>query len=252
MTGIARFSGRTALITGGASGIGAAVSRRLADEGARVVIADIDVDAARLLAESIGSRVALAIRLDVTRPDEWLAGTERAVEFGDGLDVLHHNAGRSESAPVDGAPGAWRAQLDLNLGSAFLAVSAALPALRQSTDAAIVFTSSIHAIQGFSSVPAYAAAKAGLGGLTRQLAVDLAGQVRVNSVAPGVVETSAWSDLNASVKQSWRDTSPAKRATTPEDVAATIAFLASVDARGITGQTIIVDSGASIWGRAGS
>ncbi|QNA93531.1 MULTISPECIES: SDR family NAD(P)-dependent oxidoreductase [unclassified Microbacterium] len=252
MTGIARFHGRTALITGGASGIGAAVCRRFVDEGARVAIADIDLEAAQALAASIGGRSAVAIRLDVTRPDEWVAATEQAVAFGGGLDVLHHNAGRTEAAPIDGTPDAWSAQLDLNLGSAFLAVKATLPALVRSTDAAIVFTSSIHAVQGFPGVPAYAAAKAGMVGLARQLAVDLAGRVRVNTVAPGVVETEAWAALDDSVRRSWRETSPAGRATTPENVAATVAFLASADAQGITGQTVVVDSGASIWGRAGS
>lgn len=251
MSGISRFSGRAALITGGAGGIGAAVSRRLAAEGARVAIADIDLAAATALAASIGERSAVAIHLDVTQPDDWAAAVEQAVGFGGGLDVLHHNAGRSESAPIGGDPAKWRAQLDLNLGSAFLAVNATVAALTESAAAAIVFTSSIHAVQGFESVPAYAAAKAGLGGLARQLAVDLAGRVRVNTVAPGVVETSLWADLDESVRQSWRATSPTGRATTPEDVAGTVAFLASADARGVTGQTVVVDSGASIWGRAG-
>lgn len=244
----ARFTGRTALLTAAASGIGAATARRLAAEGASVVVTDVDVESARRVAGEIraGGGRAKGRRLDVTSPGEWDEAVAEAESWTGRLDVLHLNAGQNLSgAAHELDDDVWRHQLRLCLDSVFYGVRAAVPPLR-TAGGAVVITSSVHAVLGFRGFPAYAAAKGGIDALVRQLAVEYGGQIRFNAVLPGAVATALWAETPPEYKAQTIARTPAGRLGAPEDVAAAVAFLASEDASFVTGQNLLVDGGRSI------
>jgi NAD(P)-dependent dehydrogenase (short-subunit alcohol dehydrogenase family) len=252
--GCRRFEGMTALVSAAGRGIGAATAKRIHDEGGTVVVTDRTREAAEDVVSALGGadRTLHAAKLDVISPRDWDDAVETVLAFTGRLDVLHHNAGRNDYLSLDAMTDTfWRDQLALNLDSAMFGIRACLPSLAASGNGAIVLTSSVHAVQGYAGFPAYAAAKAGLIGLARQLAVDYAPTVRVNVVIPGVVETDAWSTMDAAERELWTRSNPARRITQPEDIAAAVAFLASPDAAAITGQSLVVDSGGTIFGRSG-
>jgi NAD(P)-dependent dehydrogenase (short-subunit alcohol dehydrogenase family) len=244
----ARFTGRTALLTAAASGIGAATAHRLAAEGASVLVTDVDVKGAHRVAEEIraaGGR-AQDQRLDVTSPSQWDAAVAEAESWTGRLDVLHLNAGQNlpgAAHQLDDA--AWHHQLRLCLDSVFYGVRAAVPLLRTARGA-VVITSSVHAVIGFRGFPAYAAAKGGIDALVRQLAVEYAGQIRFNAVLPGAVATALWAETPPEFKAQTIARTPVGRLGAPEDIAAAVAFLASEDASFVTGQNLLVDGGRSI------
>ncbi|MEU1276123.1 SDR family NAD(P)-dependent oxidoreductase [Streptomyces sp. NPDC005799] len=244
----ARFTGRTALLTAAASGIGAATARRLAAEGASVLVTDVDAEGARRVAGEIqeGGGRAHDRPLDVTSPADWAAAVAAAESWTGHLDVLHLNAGRNlPGAAHELNDGAWHDQLRLCLDSVFYGVRAAVPLLR-TAGGAVVITSSVHAAIGFRGFPAYAAAKGGIDALVRQLAVEYGGQIRFNSVLPGAVVTALWSEVPEEYKARTAARTPVGRLGVPEDIAAAVAFLASEDASFVTGQNLVVDGGRSI------
>lgn len=246
--GLARFTGRTALLTAAASGIGAATAHRLAAEGASVLVTDVDAEGARRVAEEIGTKGGRARHraLDVTSVDAWDEAVEAVTSWTGHLDVLHLNAGRNlPGAAHELDDAAWHDQLRLCLDSVFYGVRATVPLLRTG-HGAVVITSSIHAAIGFKGFPAYAAAKGGIGALVRQLAVEYGGQIRFNSVLPGSVVTALWARTPEEYKARTAARTPVGRLGTPEDIAAAVAFLASDDAAFITGQNLLVDGGRSI------
>ncbi|MFI2102378.1 SDR family NAD(P)-dependent oxidoreductase [Isoptericola sp. NPDC019693] len=241
-----RFEGRVALVTGGAHGIGAATVRRLHAEGATVVVADLDVDAAQRAVDALPDgrtgTAASAVACDITDT----ASVERAVsttlDRHDRLDVLVGVAGGTGVHPglLDGMDDTtWAAGVDLNLAGPARCVRAAAPHLPRG--GAIVLVGSVNGLQAFGDED-YSAAKAGLVSLAQNLAVRLGGRgVRINVVAPGTVRTRSWDqrtdpDRLASLY-------PLGRIGEPDDVAAAIAFLASDDAAWITGVTLPVDGG---------
>ncbi|MER5222445.1 SDR family NAD(P)-dependent oxidoreductase [Streptomyces flaveus] len=244
----ARFTGRTALLTAAASGIGAATARRLAAEGASVLVTDVDAKGAHRVAEEIraaGGRVQDQ-RLDVTSPSQWGAAVAEAESWTGRLDVLHLNAGQNlPGAAHELDDAAWHDQLRLCLDSVFYGVRAAVPLLRTARGA-VVITSSVHAVIGFKGFPAYAAAKGGIDALVRQLAVEYGGQIRFNAVLPGAVATALWAETPPEYKARTIARTPVGRLGAPEDIAAAVAFLASEDASFVTGQNLIVDGGRSI------
>ena len=245
---LARFAGRTALLTAAATGIGAATAHRLGREGASVLVTDVDADGARRVAEDIRARGGDARhrRLDATSPGEWAAAVAQTETWTGGLDVLHLNAGGHRPAPayqLDDA--SWRDQLRLSLDSVFFGVRAAVPLLRAARGAVVV-TSSVHAVIGFRGFPAYAAAKGGIGGLVRQLAAEHGGEIRFNAVLPGAVDTVAWAGVSARDRERAVGWIPVGRLGVPEDIAAAVAYLASDDASFVTGQSLVVDGGRSI------
>jgi NAD(P)-dependent dehydrogenase (short-subunit alcohol dehydrogenase family) len=244
----ARFTGRTALLTGAGSGIGAATARRLAAEGASVLVTDVDADAARRVAEGIradGGR-ARDRPLDVTSPSQWAAAVAEAESWTGRLDVLHLNVGRNlPGAAHELDDAAWHDQLRLCLDSVFYGVRAGVPLLGTVTGA-VVITSSVHAAIGFKGFPAYAAAKGGIDALVRQLAVEYGGRIRFNSVLPGAVVTALWAHAPAEYKAQTIARTPVGRLGAPEDIAAAVAYLASEDASFVTGQNLLVDGGRSI------
>ncbi|MFF5979630.1 SDR family NAD(P)-dependent oxidoreductase [Streptomyces olindensis] len=244
----ARFTGRTALLTAAASGIGAATARRLAAEGAAVLVTDLDARGARRVAEEIrvGGGRARARHLDVTSPAQWAEAVTETESWTGRLDVLHLNAGRNlRGAAHELDDDAWHDQLRLCLDSVFYGVRASVPLLR-AAGGAVVITSSVHAAVGFKGFPAYAAAKGGIDALVRQLAVEYGGQIRCNAVLPGSVVTALWAEASPEYKAQAAARAPVGRLGTPEDIAAAVAFLASDDASFVTGQNLLVDGGRSI------
>jgi len=245
-----RFGGRVAVITGAASGIGAATARRLAGEGATVVLTDVDAGVERVAGEirAAGGR-ADALLADAADEGRWADVVAHARRFGP-IDVLVSNAFTVEVAPAGELGGAsWDRQLAVNLGAAFLGFRACLPDLRRSGAAgggAVVLVSSVHAVVGMRGHPAYAAAKGGLVALARQLAVEYGPGVRVNSVLPGPVLSRAWDRVPEAERHRSAAATVVGRLGDPAEVAAAIAFLVSGEASFITGASLVVDGGWSV------
>jgi NAD(P)-dependent dehydrogenase (short-subunit alcohol dehydrogenase family) len=233
-------STRTAVVTGAASGIGAACARRLAADGASVVLTDIRP--ADDLAREIGG---LAIVADVADESAWASVVGQAREAFGPVSVLVSNAYAVETAPADATSReSWDHQLAVSLTGAFLGVKACLDDLR-ATRGSVVIVSSVHANFGLPGRPAYAAAKGGLVSLGRQLAVEYGPDLRVNTVLPGPILTSAWDDISAADRERSAAATAAGRLGTPDEVAAAVAFLASPDAAYITGTSLTIDGGWS-------
>jgi glucose 1-dehydrogenase len=241
-----RFAGRVAVVTGAASGIGAATAERLAREGAAVVLADISAkgeELGKLIADA-GGRASF-VQADVADEQDWARVVAAAHAYGP-VDVLVSNAFTVDvSAAHETTRASWDRQLAVNLTGAFLGVHEVLPDLRE-RGGSVVLVSSVHARFGIPGHPAYAAAKSALVGLCGQLAVEYAPRVRVNAVLPGPVMTGAWDRVGEADRRLTIEATPAGRFGTSAEVAAAIAFLAGPEASFITGASLVVDGGWSV------
>ncbi|HEY1457788.1 MAG TPA: glucose 1-dehydrogenase [Solirubrobacteraceae bacterium] len=248
-----RFEGQIALVTGGASGIGAHTARRLAAEGARVAVGDINEDGA---GEVAGELDGLAVKLDVTDTDSVARAVERIqAELGP-IDVLINNAGTDLfSFFVKTDPGLWDFVLGVNLRGVLAVTHAVLPGMQERRCGAIVNVASEAGRVGSQGSAVYSAAKAGVIGFTKAIAREAARyRVRVNAVAPGPIETpllnaapKVYGEIGERLKQGMIDATQLGRSGEPQEVAAAIAFLASEDASYVTGQTLGVSGGLSMW-----
>ncbi|KRV48862.1 oxidoreductase [Wenjunlia vitaminophila] len=240
-----RFEGHAALVTGAGRGIGAEIARRLAAEGAQVLIAEQDPERAERVAGAIADLggTALAHPCDVTDPDSVREAVRHAVTAFGGLDVLVNNAYRCSPGTFDELTDElWVRDLDTTLLGAVRCCREAMPHLVASGHGAVVNIGSVNGEQNFGG-DAYSAAKAGLASLTRTLAGAYGRRgVRVNLIAPGTIRTPVWDDQTTDLDQVATHY-PLGRVGTPADVAAAALFLASTDASWITGVTLPVDGG---------
>ncbi len=233
------------LVTGAAHGIGRACATRLAAEGARVAVADVDDQVAGEVAGQLRGGPHVAVVLDVRRQESAEAAVAAAAAALGGIDVLVNVAGgdTAHGGFEETDDDVWLRMFDLNLLGAVRCCRAALPYLRRSRSGpAIVTVSSVNAMTALGSEP-YSAAKAGLGSVTTNLARTFGPEgIRVNAVAPGTIRARVWDDQEGGAER-LLPLYPLGRLGEPEDVAAAVAFLASEDASWITGHTLPVDGG---------
>jgi NAD(P)-dependent dehydrogenase (short-subunit alcohol dehydrogenase family) len=251
-----RLEGKVSLVTGASRGIGRAIALELAAESSDVVLnCSRSVESAEAVAEEIVGlgRRALVVRADVadkSQVDDMVMKTIR--EFGK-VDILVNNAGMSVvGASVELEESRWRAGIDVMLNGVFFCSQAAGREMIKQKSGKIINIASVNGIVAFPERACYCAAKAGVMALTKVLAIEWAkSNINVNSVAPGYVETELVRELAArgilDIAE-LRARTPSGRLTKGEDVAAAVVFLASEDAKSITGQTIVVDSGWTAYG----
>lgn len=238
-----RFDGKCALVTGAGSGIGAAIAREMAADGAKVVVADVDADHAAALADEIGgvSRVC-----DVADAEAVEAAIAFAADTGDGLHYIVNNAGIGGPRAVTGEYPVedWRKVIDINLNGVFYGLRFGLPMLEKSGGGAIVNISSILGSVGIQQSPAYVAAKHALVGLTKTAGMEYAQRgVRVNAVGPAFIDTPLLENLPQEMYDGLVSLHPVGRLGKPEEVSALTCFLLSDAASFITGSYHLVDGG---------
>lgn len=249
------FDGRTAIVTGGANGIGAATVRRLAAEGATVIVADVDTEGGHSVVEAVGEAggSTRVVELDVTDADAFdeLVGT--VADRHDGLDVLVNNAGATHLAPLIETDVSVRDRLvEVNLDGVWNGCRAALRKMVEQGDGSVVNVASTGGLLGSPGLATYSATKAAVINFTRALAGEV-GQdgIRVNAVCPGTIDTAMAADVMA---QQFDPGAARERAAAghalgrigdPDEVAAAITFLASDEASFVTGHALAVDGGQS-------
>jgi 2-hydroxycyclohexanecarboxyl-CoA dehydrogenase len=248
-----RLEGKTALVTGGASGIGAATARRLAAEGAQVAIGDVNEEGARSVAAELDGFACL---LDVSDAASVRAAVAASVDALGEIDVLVNNAGTDRfSFFVNTDEELWDFVLGVNLRGVIAVTHAVLPKMQERRTGSIVNVASEAGRVGSQGSVVYSAAKAGVIGFTKAIAREAARyRVRSNAVAPGPIETpllnaapAMLGEIGERLKQGMVNATALGRSGEPEEVAAAIAFLASEDASYVTGQTLNVSGGLSMW-----
>ncbi len=251
-----RLAGKTALVTGGARGIGRAISAAYVAEGAKVAVADLLEDDARATAAALGPN-AMAVRMDVTDRASIAAGVKAVEEAWGGIDILVNNAGIFNMAPIEEiTPEDYRRQYDVNVGGTIFAIQAVVPGMRRrGRGGAIINFSSQAGRRGEPNITIYCSTKAAVISVTQSLALELAkDRIRVNAIAPGVIDTPMWEIVDGLfAKYEKRPKGEKKRLVgeavpmgymgRPEDVAGPCVFLASDDAGYVTAQTLNVDGG---------
>ena len=248
------FATRTAIVTGGAHGIGAATAELLATRGAEVIVGDIDVEGGTSTVERIVSTGARAhfVRCDVSSSDDWMMLADAARRLTGRIDHVANNAYALTVAPAHEQTVAQvERQIGVSVGQVFHCVRACIADL-QAARGSMTVTSSIHALQGSRGYSAYAASKGAIGALVRQLASEYAPLVRVNAVLPGAVLTQAWDGVDERSRERYAHTIALERFAQPREIATAIAFLLSDDASYITGENLVVDGGvtsALAWDR---
>ncbi len=246
---MSRLTGRVAIITGAASGIGKATAHRLANEGAIVVLTDINDAAGNDVVATLRDLGADAVFMhhDVAEPQDWQRVIDDTITTYARLDILVNNAGMGDLLNIDEAPlEDWDRTIAINQTSIYLGMKLASPHLKASGHGSVINISSIFGISGgFGTSPAYHAAKGAVRTLTKNVALLWAQQgVRVNSVHPGFIDTPILDAVKGTdFEQVMIDLTPMGRLGRPEEIAAAIAYLASDDASFVTGSELVVDGG---------
>ena len=250
---MSRLADKICVITGGGSGIGQATALCFAAEGAKVVVADINPNAASETSRLIekNGAAALAVTVDVTQAASVQKMLHKAVEVFGRIDVLVNNAGFGLAATVEETDEAdWDRLMAVNLKGVFLGCKYVVPIMRRQGGGVIVNTASVLALVGVPDRAAYCASKGGVAALTRAVALDhVRDGIRVNCVAPGSVETPYWTDIFAksndvaALRKNLEQRHPMERLARPEEIAKAILFLASDESSFCTGSTLVVDGG---------
>jgi NAD(P)-dependent dehydrogenase (short-subunit alcohol dehydrogenase family) len=242
------LDGQLAVITGAASGIGLATARRFIEEGASVVLLDIDKEKVEKAAAELG---ASSQAVDVTDAEAVDRAFRDAADSLGGLTIAYNNAGIGDQMKLHAMPTErWHQIVAVCLDGVFHGIRSAVPLIRASGGGAIVNTSSISGVRPASGEGAYAASKAGVAALTATAALEYAPDIRVNAVAPGMIHTGLTDPLLSleGTQDFMREKTPLARIGTPEDVADVVVFLCSPLARFITGQNVVVDGGMTLHG----
>ena len=244
-----RFDGKTAIVTGGARGIGRAIVERLADDGAQVLIGDIDKKAGDALAAELGASTT-AYALDVTSEESWKSAVEAAVAFGGKVDILVNNAGiAGRSAPSWEFPLAeWQQMLDIDLTGVFLGCKSVIPGMIDRGYGRIVNIASIAGKEGNPNAAHYSAAKAGVIGFTKSVAKEVATKgILVNAITPAVIETEILQQVGPEHVKYMTARIPMSRTGKPEEVAALVAWLSSDEVTFSTGAVFDISGGRATY-----
>jgi NAD(P)-dependent dehydrogenase (short-subunit alcohol dehydrogenase family) len=260
------LDGRVALVTGAGGGIGAAICHRLSNDGAFVVVADVNYEAAAAVVEQIttSGRSAHGLRLDVTQQQEWRSAVSETHRIAGGLDILVNNAGVANIKPLEAVSvEEWNTDINVNLNGAFLGIKEALDLMRESAKrtsfgGSIINIASVSALMGSPGMPAYSASKGGLRLFSKAIAVDFARRrygIRVNSIYPGLIDTNLTKPLFESrikagsgvdietIRAEMLARYPIGRIGKPEEIASVVSFLAGDDSSYMVGAELVVDGG---------
>jgi len=254
---VQRLTGQVAIVTGGATGIGGATARKLAEEGARVLIADVDVETAKANVQRIrkAGGVAEALRTDVGTHKDIVAMVRKAVDSWGRLDILVNNAfglfAGGDGSALDVTEEGWDKGMAVLVKAHFLAAKYAVPEMRKQGKGSIVNISSVHGLLMAEKALVYESGKAAVIGLTRQMACDFGPDgIRVNAICPGHMVTERIQELiwdkNPEGEKLFADQYPLRRCGKPEEIADAVVFLCSDEASFITGHALVVDGGLSI------
>ena len=234
-----RLEGKVALISGGARGMGESHARAMVAQGAKVVLGDILDAEGQALAKELGDS-AVYVHLDVTSREQWVAAVDTAVKTFGKLNVLVNNAGIANFGPIgEFTPEQWDTVIAINLTGVFNGINAAVDALKAAAPSSIINISSTAGLQGYAALPGYNAAKFGVRGLTKSVALDLGiHNVRCNSVHPGAVATPMTAGLNTAQKHV-----ALRRVGRSEELSHLVVFLASDESSFSTGAEFVADGG---------
>ncbi|MEZ5169469.1 MAG: SDR family NAD(P)-dependent oxidoreductase [Acidimicrobiia bacterium] len=244
-----QLDGHTAVVTGGASGIGRATAQAMRAEGAAVTVIDTDADGAEAVADEIDGA---ALTTDVTDAEAMSAAIDTAAADMGGLSILFNNAGFSTIGAIDEWDvEEWHRVVAVNLGGVYHGIRAAVPHMMRGGDGRIVNMASISGVRPSAGESAYSAAKAGSAALTANAALEYGPTIRANAVSPGLIRTSLTEplfELLPGYTDHVVEQTPVKRVGQPADIADVVVFLCSDAARFVTGQNIIVDGGLTLHG----
>lgn len=256
-----RVLDKVAIVTGGSSGIGRGCAIRLAEEGAKVAVTDIDAEMGAQTVSLIkgAGGTAIFVEHDVTREEDWQIVVSRVNAEWGALNILVNNAGIGIGGSIlDMTLADWQRQQAINLDGVFLGVRAAIPAMIASKSGSIINMSSVAGLKGAPNLAAYNATKGGVRLFTKGVALECAQMrwpVRVNSVHPGVIDTPIWTKVNpeyfeegenmVDIDQMAADSVPTGEVGYPQDIANGVLYLASDESRYVTGTELVIDGGLS-------